>query len=180
MSTDAIQVRRLTVADVEPLVAYWTAPSPEHLARMGVDPAKLSAPEDLRAALLRQIETPIPQRRAHCLIWVLDGRAVGHCNTNPTFFGDHAFMHLHMWEVGQRARGLGTAFVTASVRMLFADLQLHELFSQPYANNPAPNRTLARVGFELDTELVTTPGPISFEQPIKRWRMSRARFEALA
>jgi RimJ/RimL family protein N-acetyltransferase len=180
VSTTALEVRRLTAADIDPLVAYWTAPSPEHLARMGVDPAKLPGPEILRASLSRQIETPIPRRTAHCLIWVLDQRAVGHCNTNPTFFGDHAFMHLHMWDVGQRARGLGTAFVTASVRMFFADLKLRELFSQPYAKNPAPHRTLARVGFELDAELVTTPGPISFEQPIKRWRMTRARFDALA
>ena len=43
--------------------------------------------------------------------------------------------------------------------------------------NPAPNKTLARVGFEFVKEYVTVPGSINFEQPVNRWEMTREKYK---
>ncbi len=60
-----------------------------------------------------------------------------------------------------------------SLPFFFKNLQLKNVFCEPYALNPAPNRTLEKVGFECLEEYVTVPGYLNFEQPVKRWRMSR-------
>jgi RimJ/RimL family protein N-acetyltransferase len=61
----------------------------------------------------------------------------------------------------------------------FDSLQIKRLYSEPYALNEAPNKTLERAGFELEKEYITTPGSLNFEQPVKRWVMTKERFAAL-
>ncbi|RYY92151.1 MAG: N-acetyltransferase, partial [Chitinophagaceae bacterium] len=78
----------------------------------------------------------------------------------------------------ERGRGLGTAMVAGALPYFFGKLQLEKLYSQPYALNAAPNRTLEKVGFVFDKEYVTIPGSLNFEQPVKRWLLTRAAFEA--
>ena len=57
---------------------------------------------------------------------------------------------------------------------------LLKLFSQPYALNPAPNRTLQKVGFKYLKTYETTPSWINFRQPVTLWLLNMAlsgRFE---
>jgi RimJ/RimL family protein N-acetyltransferase len=105
---------------------------------------------------------------------------MGHCNTNPTFFGNDAYMHLHLWNTDARQKGAGTTLVKMTLPYFFEKLQLKKLYSEPYALNPAPNKTLEKVGFELIKEYITTPGTINFEQPVKRWELSYERYKALS
>ena len=170
------RVRELLGTDIPYIVRYWTGSSPEHLLAMGVDISKVPAADTLAAGLQRQLETPLEEKGAYCLIGELDGVAIGHCNTNPTQFGEEAYMHLHLWEGAQRGQGLGTRMVIGALPYFFGRLQLQCLYSQPYALNGAPNRTLEKAGFHFDKEYVTVPGSLNFEQPVKRWLMTRERF----
>jgi hypothetical protein len=45
--------------------------------------------------------------------------------------------------------------------------------------NPAPNRTLERVGFSFVRQYIGVPGSINFEQEVSLWEMSRDMFDAL-
>ena len=61
----------------------------------------------------------------------------------------------------------------------FEKLKLRRLFSEPYALNEAPNKTLKKVGFELVKEYTTIPGSLNFEQPVKRWEMTFGKYRQL-
>jgi RimJ/RimL family protein N-acetyltransferase len=172
---DALTTREMTAADVPAIARYWLGSDAAHLEGMGVDLAKLPREESLTAGLYEQLSLPVAERHAYCLVWVVDGVAVGHCNTNPTVYGREAWMHLHLWSREHRRRGLGVALLRITLPRLFEALALERLYSEPYAHNPAPHRALERVGFELVKEYVTVPGAINFEQPVKQWCMTRAR-----
>jgi RimJ/RimL family protein N-acetyltransferase len=176
MSTPVLSVREMQLTDIPAVVNYWTTATDAHLTGMGVDLGKMPTAPQFAEMLAKNIQTPVNQRISCCVIWQVDGVAVGHSNTNPTRFGEQAFMHLHLWNSDSRRQGLGTGLVRLSLSYYFETLQLKRLFCEPYALNPAPNKTLARVGFEFVKEYVTTPGYINFEQPVKRWMMSRERF----
>ncbi|HMQ49416.1 MAG TPA: GNAT family protein [Saprospiraceae bacterium] len=175
-----LSVREMQLSDVASIIQYWLGSDATHLLAMGVDLAKVPSRDDLAAMLQEQIELPLEAKRSYGLIWELEGRAIGHSNTNPTYFGDHAFMHLHLWGAVHRKKGLGTELVQLSLPHFFSKLQLEVLYCQPYALNPAPNKTLAKAGFEFLKEYITVPGSINLEQSVKLWKMSRERFDSLA
>ena len=169
-----LHVRPLQSEDLDNLLDYWYQATEEHLRGMGADPAKLPARADFRAMLMSQLATPVPERRAYALIWELDGQGIGHTNTNPTFFGDYAHMHLHLWQGDHRRRGLGVELVKRSLPIFFRELELQKLYCEPYALNPAPNATLPKAGFRFEQEYHTIPGSINFPQRVKRWVIDRA------
>lgn len=179
-SNKPMYVRELTAADIPFIVRYWTESQPAHLAAMGVDLLKVPPAEALAAGLQKQLGVPYEEKSAYCLIAEVDGTAIGHCNTNPTQFGGEAYMHLHLWQGVSRGQGLGSQMVLGALPYFFGNLQLHTLYSQPYARNEAPSRTLQKVGFAFDKEYITVPGSLNFEQPVKRWVLTRARYERLA
>jgi RimJ/RimL family protein N-acetyltransferase len=174
-----LSVREITHADIPAIVNYWQTASDAHLTGMGVDLRKMPTAEQFTQVLKKNIDTPLQQRISCCVIWEADGQPVGHSNTNPTRFGDEAFMHLHLWNSGTRKKGLGTELVKLTLPYYFNTLKLKRLFCEPYALNPAPNKTIEKLGFEFVKEHITTPGFINFEQPVKRWLMTRERFEQL-
>ncbi len=168
-----IDITPLTPAEIPLICNYWLDTSQSSLRSMGVDPEKVPTVEQLTSMLLKQLILPIEKRNSYAIIWMFDGEPVGHSNTNPTYFGDHAYMHLHLWEKKKRGKGLGTEFVKLSVAHFFEVLQLKILYCQPYAHNTAPNKTLESIGFELVKEYVTIPGAINFEQRVKLWKLEK-------
>jgi RimJ/RimL family protein N-acetyltransferase len=179
MNTHVLSVREIQEKDIERITNYWLNAERSFLEGMGVDVKKIPTKEQLSEMLLLQINTPIEQKKAYCIIWELDNKAVGHSNVNPIVFGEEAFMHLHIWEPGIRKQGLGVAFIQKTLPYFFNQLQLKRLYSEPYALNPAPNKTLEKVGFELEKEYITTPGMLNFQQPVKRWVLTREKFSQL-
>lgn len=169
-----LSVRPMEGKDIDALVSYWFDSSPVYLEGMGVDTSKMPTKSAWREMLETQLHLPIENRRSYCIIWEVDGVSIGHCNTNPTSFGEEAYMHLHLWKSLERQKGLGTAFVRMTVPRFFQDLELKTLYCQPYALNIAPNRTLEKAGFRFIKEYVTVPGFINFEQPVKLWEISKA------
>lgn len=161
----------MSAPDIERIADYWSNASPAFLEGMGVDLAKLPTRTELSDMLREQLRQPIEQKKSYCLIWEVDGRPVGHSNINKIVFGEEAYMHLHLWETGLRQKGLGTELVKRSVPHFFEKYQLKTLYCEPYALNPAPNKTLPRAGFEFVRSYVTVPGWLNFEQEVNLWRM---------
>jgi RimJ/RimL family protein N-acetyltransferase len=146
---------------------------------MGVDISKLPSRDSFIAMLEGQFHKPIEEKRAYCIIWLLNDQPVGHSNTNPTFYGKEGNMHLHIWHPENRKKGLGEVFLQMTIPLFFKNLELNKLVCEPYALNPAPHKALLKLGFELEKEYTTTPGAINFEQPVKRWVLTEQRFSSL-
>jgi RimJ/RimL family protein N-acetyltransferase len=146
---------------------------------MGVDLNKLPSAQEMTQMLSNQISLPYTEKPSFALIATFNGQAIGHCNVNDITFGQEATMHLHLWNTSDRKNGWGTAMVRQSLAIFYEKLQLQTIWCEPYAANPAPNRTLARVGFEFVKKYVTTPGSLSFEQEVNRYRMTRVLFEKI-
>lgn len=172
-------VKELQHNDIPLLLNYWFTAEDAFLTGMGVDLSKMPTQDQFKEMLIQQLDTPIQQKKSYCIIWLLNGNPVGHCNTNPTSFGDEAKMHLHLWHSEERSKGSGVTFLKLTLPLFFHKLQLQTLWCEPYALNPAPNRTLDKVGFDLVKEYVTIPGFINFEQPVKQWKMSVNKFKQL-
>jgi RimJ/RimL family protein N-acetyltransferase len=170
--TNNINVKIAEKADIHLIMDYWFGLNAADLMKMGADIQKLPSRAAFTDSLLQQLALPIAEKNAFIVIWELDGIPVGHSNTNPTTFGDFAFMHLHLWKNPNRQKGLGTAFLKKTIPLYFEHLQLKNLYCQPYSLNPAPNKTLEKVGFEFEKTYITTPGSINFEQSVNLWKMS--------
>ena len=174
-----LAVREMVSTDIAAIVKYWHECDMDFLLRMGVDLQKLPSKEQLTMMLLEHLNTRIEKRKSYCMIWEIDGESIGHCNTNPTIFGEEAYMHLHIWNAEVRKKGLGTTFVKMTLPYFFRNLKLKKLLCQPYALNPAPNKTLEKVGFEFVQKYVTVPGFLNFEQPVKQWQLTAEQFKEL-
>lgn len=176
---DMLSIRPLQQADISLFLNYWFGSDEAFLKGMGLEVSKLPPQEKFASMLENLLATPIEKRMSYCLVWLKDEEPIGHCNTNPTAFGIEAKMHLHLWHSNERKKGMGSAFVKMTLPFFFNDLQLQTLWCEPYALNEAPNKTLAKVGFEFMKEYITTPGPFNFEQPVKQWRITKEQFDKM-
>ena len=174
-----LSVREIRKEDVELIVKYWLKSDPNFLIGMGVDLSKLPSEEALSNMLLEQIETPIEKKPSYALIWEFEGTSVGHSNVNKIEPGNSAYMHLHLWNQMHRRKGMGAQLVHMSLTHFFENLKLNLIYCEPYALNPAPNRTLEKLGFEFEKEHITVPGSINFEQRVNRWKLTREKYYQL-
>ena len=85
-----LKAREIKPSDVPLIVSYWVDSDPAFLQSMGVDLQKLPRREDMENNLMKQIETPLEEKRSYCIIWEADHKPIGHCNTNPTYYGEEA------------------------------------------------------------------------------------------
>ena len=174
-----LTVRELQEKDIDAITNYWLQAEPEFLKGMGVDLTKLPTRQEWRAMLTEQLHTPLLEKKSYCLIWEVEGNAVGHSNINKIVPGHEAYMHLHLWNPEVRKKGYGIRLIHLTLPYFFENYQLKTLYCEPYALNPAPNRTLERAGFRPVKEYVTTPGWINFEQPVRLWQMTAEEFGRL-
>lgn len=170
---NTLNVRELEERDISLIADYWFTATPEHLHNMGVDPLKLPEKEQFESMLRTQLALPYPDKKAYALIWEVNKKPVGHCNVNPLFYGDYAYMHLHIWYPEVRKQGFGIELVKKSLPIFFDNLKLKKLFCEPYALNPSPNKLLEKVGFTFVKQHITTPGGITFEQSCNLWEITK-------
>lgn len=164
-----LSVREATGSDVKLITDYWFNSTEEYLIGMGVDVPKMMLRPDMEVMLKNQFSLPLKERNSYCLIWQVDGQPIGHCNTNPTQFGEEAKMHLHIWKPELRQKGIGAEMLRMTMKLMFETLNLKRITCEPYALNPSPNKAVEKIGFRLDKQFVTTPGGHSFEQKVNRW-----------
>ena len=174
-----LSVREIQEDDIHLITRYWLDADETFLSGMGADISLLPSEAEWKTMLLRQVQTPIEEKQSYCIIWQVNGEPVGHSNVNKIIFGKEAYMHLHIWNDKGRQKGYGTTFVKKTLPYFFTRLELEMLYCEPYALNPAPNKTLEKLGFRFEKEYITIPGSINFEQPVKRWVLSRQEWEAM-
>lgn len=174
MEQSLLTVREIQEADVQPLINYWLSATDEYLTGMGALRAKMPAQPEWEQMFAEQLAAAYPDKKAYCIIWLLNGRAVGHSNVNKIVFGKEAYMHLHLWDASLRGTGYGAQLVRLTLPYFFRNLQLETLYCEPYALNPAPNKTLPKAGFRFVKTYITTPGYLNFEQEVNLWEISRA------
>lgn len=179
MTAPNLSVRELRTGDIDAIAGYWLNADRAYLEEMGVDMTKMPTREDWQQMLNEQLATPLKEKKSYALIWEVDSKAVGHSNINKIIYGKEAYMHLHLWTPEVRKKGYGVSFIRLSLPYYFSNYELQNLYCEPYALNPAPNRTLERAGFRPVKEYVTTPGWINFEQPVRLWEMTKEEFGRL-
>jgi ribosomal-protein-alanine N-acetyltransferase len=179
MTLPSLSVREIQHSDIEPLSEYWFKSDPAFLIKMGVDLSKMPTREEWEQMLIEQLGQSYEEKKSYCIIWLLDGEAIGHSNVNRIIFGEEAYMHLHIWKPGNRTKGMGSQFVKKTIPFFFEKMKLKKICCEPYSLNPAPNKTMERLGFEFIKEYVTIPGFINFEQPVKHWELTLEKFNQL-
>jgi len=177
MSANILTVREIEAKDIDALSSYWADSPSEFLVSMGVDLDKIPDREQLKSGLSEQLNQPYNEKKSYCIMWEVDGNAIGHSNVNKIIYGKEAYMHLHLWNNKYRKQGYGSTFVKKTLPYFFKNLKLETLFCEPYSLNPAPNKTLERLGFKFVREYVTVPNWINFEQQVNLWEMSSDEFE---
>ena len=170
---DVLVVREMQNDEVDYVIQYFLNATPAFLHGMGVDPLKLPSEAEWQAALHSDFERPLKERAFFYLLWINNGQPIGHSNINKIEYQSHAFMHLHIWATEHRQSGFADFMVRQSVKHYFERFELKKLFCEPYALNPAPNKTLPKAGFRLLETYTTIPGWINFEQPVNRWVLNR-------
>jgi RimJ/RimL family protein N-acetyltransferase len=179
MSKNLLSVRQLQKEDIDLITEYWLSSDGAFMERMGVATSKIPNKGEWRELLSEQLTLPIKEKKSYCIIWLVDGKPAGHSNINKIIFGEEAYMHLHIWNADIRMKGFGTAFIKMTLPWFFEKYELKNLYCEPYALNPAPNKTLEKAGFEFVKEYITIPGWLNFEQPVKLWRMSYDRYKKM-
>jgi len=157
--------------DYERVLDYFLTADELYLRGMGVDPEKLPRRAAWLERLLPDLARPDEDKQTFYLGWDYQGNRVGHSNVNPLVFGDHAYVHLHLWDPAFRRTGLGTEFFRRSVEIFFRRFALRRLYCEPYAENPAPNRVLTKAGFRWVKRYRTIPGLINSEQDVNRYEL---------
>ena len=174
MEKNTLSVREVQEKDIQLIADYWFKAEPHYLESLGVDPDKLFTREQFTTMLSLQVSLPYNEKKAYALIWEEQGKAIGHSNVNPVIYGQEASMHLHIWNAEQRRKGYGAELIKMSLPYYFENLRLQKIYCEPYALNESPNKLLEKSGFTFIKQYITTPGAITFEQPVKRWEINSA------
>lgn len=172
-----IEVREIELKDIDLIADYWLKSESDFLINMGVDLKKLPTRIELRNRLTKQINLSVTSKKSYALIWLLDRKEIGHSNVNGIEYGKQATMHLHLWKSNNRKKGIGTELVRKSLPFYFEKLKIEKLICEPYALNPAPNKTLQKVGFKFVKKYKTIPGSLNYEQEVNRWELTKESYE---
>ncbi|MBS1917347.1 MAG: GNAT family N-acetyltransferase [Bacteroidetes bacterium] len=172
-------VRQLQESDFEKIADYFLDADEDFLLGMGVDSSKLPTKNEWIQILAEDFSKPYEQKKFFYIIWQFDHQPVGHSNINKIIFGEEAFMHLHLWENSSRKSGAGVELLTMTLPFYFSIFRLKNLYCEPSASNPAPNKTLQKLGFDFIMQYDTTPGWLNFHQTVNRWCMPLEKFKAL-
>jgi RimJ/RimL family protein N-acetyltransferase len=156
-------------ADYGRMIDYFLQADKNFLIDMGVDPGKLPSRNDWLRRLLPDLERPDCEKQTYFLSWLHNGVAIGHSNVSKIRYGEEAYIHLHIWVPECRRVGMGTEFLRQSANTFIRKFALKSLYSEPYAENPAPNRALSKLGFRFIKRYWTVPGFVNFDQEVNQY-----------
>ena len=176
---DAIATRPFAApGDYEAMIDYFLGGGDAFLLGMGVDLAKLPSREAWRQAVLADHERPDDEKERFYVAWLYEGVLVGHSSISHIAPGETAHCHLHLWQPELRRSGLGPAFLERSIDLYFERFRLRTVACEPFADNPAPNRVLPRLGFRRIGRVRTVPTSMAFEQDVVRYEITREEWRA--
>jgi RimJ/RimL family protein N-acetyltransferase len=167
-----LDIRPSTREDFELILDYFLDADHDSLRSMGVEPAKLPSRQTWMQSFERDRSLPDEQKERVFVTWLVDGDPVGHSSLNKIVPRAEAFIHLHLWRRTLRRSGLGAELFRRSAEYFARRFELKRILCEPFADNPAPNRTLLKVGFRFIERRRTTPGAINFEQDVNRYELT--------
>ena len=162
-------VRQMELEELHIIIDYFHSASPQDLGRMGVDPDRRPTPADWFQFFKTDRDRPIEKRESLQLIWLEDSQLIGFSTADTITYGEHAKMHLHVINPGNRQKGYGSIGVKLSAAYYIETLQLKRLYCEPNAFNTGPNRTLQKAGFKFQKTYETIPGRLNFHQAVTQW-----------
>lgn len=172
-----ISTREMIPSDIEKVVDYFINADASFLKGMGADKKKFPARDIWMELIQSELNKPNPEKEFYYIIWLINDEPVGHSNINKIHYGDHATMHLHLWNTQRRRKGLGISFLKNTLPYYFKNFHLQTVICEPYAENPAPYRVLQKLGFIQTQTYTTTPGWINFKQKVHRHELPKEVFE---
>lgn len=155
------------------MLDYFINADESFLRGMGIDRTKFQERQAWLDRILKDQQNPDDKKVRFYLAWIYEGRHVGHSSVNSINIGEHAVIHLHLYEPELRRNGVGAQFFKMSVDFVLQHFNLKKLICEPFSENPAPNRVMNKLGFKLVKSYKTTPTPISFEQIVNRYEIDR-------
>ena len=172
-----VNAREMLLEEAPLLIRYFLNSEDDYLVGMGIEPSKLPKEEEWLKILEQDFPRPLQERHFYYLLWEIEGVPSGHCNVNCIEYGKSAIMHLHVWNPALRNSGYGTKLLKSSIQQFFDKLQVQELLCQPFIENPAPNKTLPKVGFQFVKTYEPTPGWINYPQKVNLYSLKREDWE---
>jgi len=172
MPDQSISIREMQSDEIELMVDYFVNSDSKFLQGMGVDKDKLPSRENWITKLKSDFEKPIEEKEFYYIIWGIDGKPIDHSNISDINFGKSAKMHLHIWNSTIRQAGLGTKLLAQTIPNYFDIFELKKLICEPFADNPAPNKVLNKIGFKFVKKYHTTPGWLAFIQDVNKYELS--------
>ncbi|MGZ5133518.1 MAG: GNAT family N-acetyltransferase [Flavitalea sp.] len=179
MAPIKLSVRKAGMDDYALIVDYFLSADAKFLKNMGADITKLPKRQEWLTLMEKEFDKKVEQQSFFYLIWLANKNPVGHSNINKIVFGEEAFMHLHIWSDDTRRKGIGQQLVKQSLPHYFTIFNLKNLYCEPYAYNPAPNKVLLKAGFDFVKKYETIPGWINFLQEVNQWCMSYEKFRSI-
>jgi len=171
-------VREMNITDISLIVDYFVNADADYLLGMGAEKHKFPKRDNWIAKLELEFKKPLKEKLFYYTVWLENDHPIGHCNIDKIAYGNMATMHLHLWKPVSRKRGIGTHLLRRSIPYFFQNFKLDVLICEPYALNPAPVKTLPKLGFEFKRAYTTTPGWINFEQTVNRFEMTFDQYKA--
>lgn len=168
-----LSVQELKEETIDPLLDYWMSCSPEYLLSLGAISSKMPTREQFRKTLEEQIKLEYRAKSSYALVWCLNNIPIGHSNVNKIIFGEHAYMHLHIWLPEHRRKGYGSELIKIGLPLFFKNLELKTLYCEPYSLNEAPNKTLVKAGFSFVNKYITIPGSLNFKQMVHLYEIKK-------
>jgi RimJ/RimL family protein N-acetyltransferase len=173
VTTEAIAVRPFcSAAEYEAMIDYFLLAEDAFLCGMGVERNRLPPKDQWLRNALADHGVPDDKKDRFYVAWIHNDQQVGHSSINKIRIGEEAYFHLHLWHPHLRKAGLGTEFSKRSVQLYFERFRLKRLFSEPFAENPAPNKVLPKLGFQFIQRYRTVPGTINGEQEVNRYMLA--------
>ena len=165
--------------EYERMVAYFLDGDEAFLRGMGVDPARLPERQAWVRAALEDHERSDDKKERFYLAWLHGEEQVGHSSISHIQLPEVAHVHMHLWRQDLRHRGLGTEFIGWSIDGYFERFSLRRLACEPFADNPAPNQVVRKLGFRFVKRYPTVPSPSAWEQDVSRYEIARDEWEML-
>ncbi len=174
-----ITIGDFAVADIDGFLAYWYDSGADHLAAMGVDPAKLPSRRKMREMLEWNIERDrLTGSKRNAIVSIkLKGETIGVHELTHLSARDDApegsyadgVMHAHIWRAEHRHLGLGLVSYVKAMQAFFDRFALDAILFESPADNPAANKIKTRLGIEA-------VGEGRFDLPILRTAVRSVRY----
>lgn len=143
-----LSLRELRQEDISHIVNYWFNKTDAELFQAGVDKNKMGSREAWIEMLENILCTPLEKAHAWYLIWQIDGHSIGYSTLRNIAKNNLADIHLHIWEKNAREKGYGATLFAMSIVEFYSLFNFKLMLCEPNAQNPSPNKTLNKIGFQ--------------------------------